>query len=401
MRKLSVALLTPYPPIRDGIASYALQLSKGLDSIGVNVFVLTWAECKGSFEDQERIRVLNIASPTKLEFISSVTRALSNLSPDVFHVQYGFRRDLYGQTLGEQLLPLLYVVHNRHIPIVMTVHDMWSKSDVLVRFGKDTQGKLKAIFYSNYLNILSKFVFRYTDAVIVHSSYFTDLLTNEYGVRSEKLFITRHGIRNYEPVDTQAAKSALGIRSKHVLLHLGVLYEGKRLDRLIHAMKYVVAELPDARLIIAGSPVERNGEKYVESLRDLSKRLGIEQYVDIRAGYVKDDQLPLYFSAATLVLVPYAYNTGASGLVNMSFGFEKPVISSFSPLRIDELGRDHAGGIAIPMNEPVSFAKAILNLLKNQGQYENLKRNTKVIKLQSSWANVAARTSEIYTIVQH
>ena len=397
MDRIRVALLTPYPPIRKGIAFYAEQLSKALKSVGVRAYVLTWANASDVIANQEEIKVIKVSPPTSLGFISSVIKALSRLSPDVVHVQYSFCRGLYGWTFGEQLLPVLFTVHKFGIPLVMTIHDIWSRSDIFARFGRNIVTVPKAIAYYAYLRSVSKLIFRHANAIIVHSHYFTNLLNNEYNVAYEKLFVIKHGIPSYRILDSDTAKMMIDIKAKYVLLNFGEIWEGKGLEHLIHAMKHIVEELPNTHLIIAGPPHPVNGVQYVEKLRRLSKRMGLEQYISIYANFVKEDQIPFYFSAASLVVVPYIYSTGASGVVSLSFAFEKPVVATLNPLRTDELGLwENARGVLAPLSDSHELANAITKLLQDDELYEKLRQNIKAFKIESSWKNVAMRTSELY-----
>jgi len=397
VQRICVGLITPYPPIKDGIAFYAQQLSKALGSIGMKVCILTWANPSDVLTDQEKIKVINVSPPTKLGFRSSVIKALSRLSPDVVHVQYGFRRGLYGCTLGEQLLPVLFAVHRSGIPLVMTIHDIWSKSDIFARFGRNIVNIPKAIAYYAYLRSMSKFILRYVNAIIVHSDYFTNVLNSEYSVAYEKTFVIKHGVPNYQIIDSDTAKSMINTKAKYILLHFGMIWEGKKLEYLIQAMKHVVEELPDAHLIIAGPPHTINGIQYVEKLRSLSKIIGLEQYISIHSKFIKEDEVPLYFSAASLVVVPYIYSTGVSGVASLSFAFEKPVVAGLNRLRTDELGLgENARGILTPLSDPYELANAIITLLKDDELYEKLRQNVKAYKIKSSWKNVATQTSKIY-----
>lgn len=389
-----MALLTPYPPAKDGIAYYSEQLSKAFDSIGIKVYVLTWADESDLAVNQEKVKVIKISPPTRFGFKTSMVEALSRLSPDVFHVQYSFRRGLYGRTLGEQLLPLFFAVHKSGLPIVVTVHDIWNRFDIFSRFGRNIVGMPKALAFNTYLHVLSKLMFRYADAIICHSSYFTDILENEYKIGHEKLFVVEHGVPDCQIIDNVKAKSMMNIRAKHVLLNFGTIWEAKGLEHLIQAMKHIVKEFPNVHLIIAGQPYK---PRYFEKLRSLSEKIGLEKYISIHAKFIEEDKLPIYFSASSLVVAPYIYTTGVSGVVRMAFAFEKPVVASLNPLRIDELGlRENARGIVVPLGNPHQLAAAIAKLLRDDEFYEKLRQNIKAYKIETSWKNVATRTSEIY-----
>lgn len=397
VEKNRVALLAPYPPIRDGIAFYSNQLSEALQSIGENVCVLTWANTSDVRADQKQVKVVKVSSPTRLSFKSSVTGALTRLSPDLVHVQYSFKRGLYGWALGEQLFPVLFTIQKLGIPIVMTIHDIWSRDDVLAKFGKNILTIPKAVAYYAYLRWVAKFLLRQVNAVIVHSKYFANLLNKEYNVNREKLFVLNHGITNYQSVDNKKAKLKIQLPTKRILLSFGVIWEGKRLEYLIEVMKHVVEEIPNIHLVIAGPPSPTNGAQYVDKLRRLTKEVGLEQHISIHAEFIEENRIPFYFSAASLVVIPYPYSTGASGVMTLAFAFERPVVASLNPLRIDELGLgNNAKGIFAPLDDPHQFAQAVIRLLRDDELYEKLKQNIKIHKIESSWKTVAIQSSKIY-----
>jgi len=393
--RMHVALLTPYPPARDGIAFYSEQLSNALKAIGVKVHVLTWEiDASDRIVDQERVEVIKISPPTSFGFTSSVTTALVRLCPDVVHVQYSFRRGLYGWGLGVQLLPIFFALHKLGTPLVVTVHDIWSRSDLLSRFGRNVLVMPKTISYFMYLHALSKFLFTYADAIICHSHYLEDLLNSEYKIGYGKMFVIEHGVPSCQVIDSDEAKSKMNIKAKYVLLNFGMMWEAKGLDHLVQAMKYVVEALPSVHLIIAGQPYKK---QYVEQLLNLSKRIGLEEYISIHAKFIKEDQVPLYFSASSLVITPYIYSTGVSGVIRLAFAFEKPVVATLNPLRAEELGVDqNARGVLASLDNPRELARAITKLLKNGELYEELKQNVKVFKIKNDWKNIAKQTSEIY-----
>ena len=58
---------------------------------------------------------------------------------------------------------------------------------------------------------------------------------------------------------------------------------------------------------------------------NLIKELEIENVVDLRMEYVPDCEVEKYFMASDVVVLPYVSAT-QSGIVQVAYGFEKPVI---------------------------------------------------------------------------
>jgi glycosyltransferase involved in cell wall biosynthesis len=396
MGDLRVSLLTPYPPVIDGIAFYSRELSKALSAVGLNVYIATWLSGSNDVELKGNVKIVRIEAPTKFGFFPSAIRELLGLSPDIVHVQYGFRRGVYGRTLGEQLLPILYALHGCNLPVVFTMHDIWNRHDLFARYSKGGFSFPQAVAYHAYLHILCGLMVRYADAIVVHSDFFARVLNQEYHVMSKKLFVIRHGVPEVEAVSSGKARSTIGVDSD-VLLYFGVIYAGKGIEHLIYAMRYVLDELPNAHLVIAGSPHPIGGVEYVKKLQGISRSLGLERNVSIFARYVEEDEVPVYFSAASIVIVPNIYDAGVSGVINLAFAFEKPVIASSSPLRIDELGAgENIRGTVAQLRDPRALARAAVDLLKNDRLREKMISNARLYRIENSWRNMAERTSKMY-----
>ena len=78
--------------------------------------------------------------------------------------------------------------------------------------------------------------------------------------------------------------------------------------------------------IIAGGPsfTQRNKshyQKYLKKFSNLPKNLKI-------TGFVKERQIPLYFSVSDLIILPYRSMISSSGPLSLAFSFEKPMILS-------------------------------------------------------------------------
>jgi glycosyltransferase involved in cell wall biosynthesis len=119
------------------------------------------------------------------------------------------------------------------------------------------------------------------------------------------------------------ARKQLGLpQDAPVLLFFGFVREYKGLRYLLEAMPEILAELSDVRLLVVGE-FWQGKQPYLDQIA----RLGIEQNVVIVDQYVPNEQVPLYFSAADVVVLPYTDVT-QSGVVQLAFGFGVPVITT-------------------------------------------------------------------------
>ena len=117
------------------------------------------------------------------------------------------------------------------------------------------------------------------------------------------------------------AKATLHMENKKVLLFFGYIRQYKGLKFLLEAMINLEVE-DDYHLLIVG---EFYGDRglYSEQLALLNER----QQLTLIDRYVPNEEIPLYFQACDIVVLPYVSAT-QSGIIQIAYGFEKLVIAT-------------------------------------------------------------------------
>lgn len=124
------------------------------------------------------------------------------------------------------------------------------------------------------------------------------------------------------PRTKQEARRALGIpEESKTLLFFGLIRPYKGLRYLIEAMPQVVAQL-DCQLLVAGEFYEDK-----QPYRDLIASLELKDRIQLVDRYIPNEDVGLYFAAADVVVLPYVSAT-QSGIVQIAFGLDRPVIST-------------------------------------------------------------------------
>lgn len=120
--------------------------------------------------------------------------------------------------------------------------------------------------------------------------------------------------------DRTAACAQLGIDpARKTLLFFGLIRAYKGLDLLIEAMGLLPE---DYQLVIAGE-CYGSFEKY-QILIDASPA---KARISVHNGYVHDEDIPTYFSAADALVLPYRSAT-QSGVVSVAYHFDLPMVST-------------------------------------------------------------------------
>lgn len=107
-----------------------------------------------------------------------------------------------------------------------------------------------------------------------------------------------------------------------VLLFFGFVREYKGLKHLLRALPRVTGSLNDVKLLVVGDFGD-DKEDYLQIIAELQ----IADYIELHDGYIPDKEVEKFFAASDVVVLPYESAT-QSGIVQIAYGFEKPVIAT-------------------------------------------------------------------------
>jgi glycosyltransferase involved in cell wall biosynthesis len=136
------------------------------------------------------------------------------------------------------------------------------------------------------------------------------------------------------------------------LLFFGIVRHYKGVDVLLRALPRVLQER-SVRLVIAGEFWDP-----ARPYADLIRNLDLDGHVELRPGYVPDDELIKLLIDADLMVAPYRSAT-QSGAVEMAFGAGLPVIASRVGGLADQID-DGTDGLLVPPDDVASLAHALL-----------------------------------------
>lgn len=139
-----------------------------------------------------------------------------------------------------------------------------------------------------------------------------------------------------------------------LILSVGVLRYYKGLHILLDAM----TQLETTLVIVGAGPEEQR-------LRDLAQAFGVARRVHF-AGRVADADLPAYYRAADLFVLPSHLRAEAFGIVQLeAMAAGLPVISTELGTGTSEVNQHGVTGFVVPPSEPLRLARAIRVLLAN------------------------------------
>lgn len=233
---------------------------------------------------------------------------------------------------------------------------------------------------------LTRWVLNTGDGFLVHSREDENNLRRMIPeARICRRFHPTYGAFDAFPIHRETARKTLGL-SGNVLLFFGFVREYKGLKYLLAAMPSMLAELPVTLLVV--------GEfwKDKDVYRRMIEEAGIGAQVRIIDRYVPNEEVGLYFSAADLVVQPYVSATG-SGVVQMAFGFNKPVAAT-TVGSLSEMVEDGETGFLVQPKDPSGISNAVVRFFK-EGNARMFEENIRKRQYRFSWDHLVNGLEEL------
>ena len=319
-----------------GAELHLLTLCRHLKTHGVDLAVACLREevrggrsLRADFEE-ENIRVINLkgASRYNLTFLARLLTLIKNEAPHVLHTHLP-RADIAGA--------LAHLVGPSPV-FLCSVHGIYRDR-----------------WFGRWAAPLMRSAYRKADAIIAISSAVKTWLRDDLGIHEEKISVIHYGIEPERFARCATHKEQNGEAHGRVVVgSIGRLEPGKNFECLIHAMKSVRTQLPDASLLIAGHDIEGYGS----TLEKLIAELDLAENVRLM-GFQKD--VPAFLQGMD-VFAFASRSEGFGQVVIEAMAAGNPVVvSKIAPLT-EIVGE--SGLFADPDDSP-SFARAIVWLLNH------------------------------------
>lgn len=241
------------------------------------------------------------------------------LGADLFHVH---------DHANAHLVPLLPA----GTPKVLTVHDLYMLDQPAWRVK------------SYPFKVLNVPGIRRADHIIAVSGYMRDEIARRLDYPAERISVAYCGIDHslYGPGDGgRRVPPAYGLgEDEDYVLFVGSEIPRKNFSAVLRVFKALCAEraFRDLRLVKVGNPGSRRDREV--SLRNIAE-LGLEGKV-LFCGFVPEEDLPLFYTNASLLLAPSFYEGGSGMHVIEAMACGCPVVASDIPQ-----SRELAGGGAL------------------------------------------------------
>lgn len=371
---MKIAIIGTFPPYRGGIAHFNKllhdTLNKEHDVIAIN-FYRQYPKIffPGKSQIEQNYDIKNSFNNTWLDSINPfswfrVIDKLKAIKPDL--IIYKFWMPFFAPALGTISH---YIKKHINVKSICIVDNLIPHE---TRLGD---------------NILIKYLVNNTDAFLVMSKEVRDDLLF---VKSNADFcLTRHPVYTQfgNPIDKNIARKNLEIKENKVILYFGFIRKYKGVQYLIRAIPKVINKI-DARFIIAGEFYD-NRDKYIKEIDKITH----SDKLTLVDGFIADEQVNNYFSAADIVVLPYIDAT-QSGITQIALNYELPCIVT-NVGGLPEIVHDGETGFVIEPESSNAISKSIIKYYKNSDR-EKFRKFLTLEKNKYSWNNFAQKLIKLY-----
>ena len=366
---------------------YVRELSRAIGESGIPVDIFT-REHEGSNEVVEwiapNVRVIHLPGGPQdsgvAELFVQLPRFLHEVSSfcdredatyDVVHSHYWLSAWV-GQRLSRDM----------GIPHVVTFHTL-GLIKMQSRAGEVEPEEREAVEREAMLN---------AERIVAFSNHEKDAMARLYGADPARVTLAPCGVdlTKFRPMDQKEVRRQLGLNGEKVLLYVGRVEPLKGLDLLVETAAQLEADEADIRMMVVGGAP---GEPETDRMKRLAKERRVDGLIDF-VGRVDHDELPLYYNAADVCVVPSYYESfGLVALESMACG--TPVVASRVGGLPTIVHHGHTGYLK-PWRCPEAFANSVEMIISSAGLQESLGVAARRRAELMGWANVAAMISDEY-----
>jgi teichuronic acid biosynthesis glycosyltransferase TuaC len=183
-------------------------------------------------------------------------------------------------------------------------------------------------------------------------------------------------------------------RDPNKVLFVGNPRAVKGIDVLLEAMVIVVAQRPHTHLVLVGGALYRDGARQLHELKVRVAESPLRDRVEF-TGPLPPASVARHMAESALLVLPSRLESFGAVLIEaMACG--TPVVGTYSGGPEDIVTAET--GHLVPIDDPASFAAAMLDVLDNAGRYRAEDLRDYVVR-RFTWSAIADRLTTMYRAV--
>ena len=230
------------------------------------------------------------------------------------------------------------------------------------------------------------------DHIVAFSPHERDAMVRLYQADATRIGLIPCGVdlSLFRPLDQQEVREKLGLNGEKVLLYVGRIEPLKGLELLLHTAAQLQT-CEQIRVLVVGGGAGRDQE--IDRLREMAKSLNVDEVFDF-IGRVDQQDLPLYYNAADVCVVPSFYESfGLAALESMACGTPVVATRAGGLSTIIQHGRT---GYLKAWRCPEAFASSLEMIISSRNLQHSMGLAARRRAEGLSWDNVAGQIAGVY-----
>ncbi len=372
---IKVIYLSTYIPQKCGIATFTKDVTTAINLLNPHAIAEIMPVVKDNENPQFPLEVKQKIYQSDPNSYLQAADYVNRSSCDLLMIEHEF--GIFGGKYGEYLLPFLQAVTK---PKIMTCHTII----------EDPQ---------NPWGLLFQELVKYVDTLTVMTQNSAQKLVRLYHVPKKNIAIIPHGTPDFSYNSNENYKKKLRLSGRLVLGNINLLSENKGIDYALEAVAEIAKIYPEVLYLVIGQThptiLEREGEKYRNSLKFNIKKLGIQKNVRFINRYLSLEELIQWLKAIDIYITPYLDpQQSSSGALSYAVGAGKPCISTGYDYALEVLAQNR--GIIVPFRDSSAIAKAVIKLCQKPNFRKKIEKKAYHYGRYMTWSSVALQHLDLF-----
>lgn len=371
---MKICLVTSFPPSTGGLSEYGFHLAQELQRNPFLDLTVLADALPPNHVEADGFNVMRCWSFDDPASSFHLLKTLHRVKPDV--VWFNLLFSTFGRNpliaFSGLMTPLLARLSGRYTHV--TLHHLMDTVEL-----KDVGVRHEILYRA--AGALATRMLLLSNSVSVLMPGYRKILNDKYG--RDNVHLRAHGILARRPEFPDFSQRGAPV---HRILAFGKWGTYKRLELMIEAFNLIAAQLPDAKLVIAGGD-HPQAAGYTEAVK---QRCAGNDRIEFR-GYVPEDDLPDLFQSATVAVMPYSSSTGCSGVAHLACAYGVPIVcADLADFRQMAQGEELAIEFYPPGNAQ-GLADCLIQLLQNSEKQQAMATQNFSAALRMTMPNVVQK----------
>ena len=364
-----ILCITSYPPRECGIATYSQDLIIALKNKFEKSFKISI--CALELKDEKHLYPKEVKYILETDITESYTEMANKINNNV-SIQMILLQHEFGLFRNNEI-DFIHFLQQLTKPVTVAFHTVLPKPDEI----------LKQLVKS--IDVVAK-------SIIVMTKTSSEILTNDYGIASEKIAVIQHGTHLVEHTEKEILKAKYNLTGRKILATFGLLSSGKCIETTISALRIIVKRYPDVLFLVIGKThpnvIKEEGERYRDTLLAKIAKLKVQHNVKFINQYLPLSELLEYLQLTDIYLFTSKdRNQAVSGTFSYALSCGCPIISTPIPHAIEVLQNET--GIIVDFENPKQLARKVIELIEDDTYCAKISANAIHKLAPTAWENSA------------